>query len=138
MNVCGCGYQPGDAGHRPFCPWPLFRAGPDEWQEWERAYEQARTAARVEAHGGELDADVYRHPDYPGVAWRIDGPETEPDEDTEWSGYDAETGRVRCHMVGDDRTFAFDPTELVPLDEDAYCAECGQIGCTADGRERTA
>jgi len=46
------------------------------------------------------------------------------------------SGRVVCVMVGDDRRFTFDPTEVTPLDDLDYCAECGQIGCTHDGRER--
>lgn len=39
-------------------------------------------------------------------------------------------------MIGDDREFTFDKDEVHKLDDLAYCAECGQIGCTHDGRER--
>ena len=66
----------------------------------------------------------YKHPDYPGVAWAETYPNTQ----------DEETGLVRYHMVGDDRDFAFDPDDLIELNEDEYCHECGQIGCKADGR----
>lgn len=64
-----------------------------------------------------------------GIAWRAFAWETEPDEDTEWTGIENPTGRVLAHMVGDDRTFAFDPDDLVPLAASAYCVECGQVGC---------
>lgn len=47
------------------------------------------------------------------------------------------TGKVVCVMVGDDRRFAFDPDDITPLDDLAYCASCGQIGCEHDGRDRT-
>ena len=36
------------------------------------------------------------------VAWHVLGWETEPDEDTEWSGCYNRTGRLVCQMVGDD------------------------------------
>lgn len=32
-------------------------------------------------------------------------------------------------MIGDDRNFIVDPSDVSPLDEGAYCRECGQIGC---------
>lgn len=72
-----------------------------------------------------------------GVAWRVYGWQTEPDEDTEWSGCEVRTGRVVCVMVGDDQRFTFEPEDISPIDELDYCAECGQIGCTADGRDRS-
>lgn len=68
---------------------------------------------------------------YKGVAWYVDDPETVPDEDTEWTGIWLETGRLECHMVGDDRTFVFDPEELTLLPDDEFCPGCGQIGCKA-------
>lgn len=64
-----------------------------------------------------------------GVAFRVLGWETEADEDTEWSGYENETGRVLVCMVGDDQKFAIEPDELEPLDRASYCGDCGQIGC---------
>lgn len=39
------------------------------------------------------------------------------------------TGQVVCVMVGDDAHWTFDPSDLAPLEESAYCHECGQIGC---------
>lgn len=72
-----------------------------------------------------------------GIAWRSLGPETAPDEDTEWSGIEEPTGRIRMVMVGDDSVFAFDPDDIHAIPEDDYCAECGQVGCTADGRDRS-
>ena len=54
----------------------------------------------------------------------------------EWSGYEERTGLVVCVMVGDDKRFCFEPSELTPLDDLAYCASCGQVGCGHDGRDR--
>ena len=39
-------------------------------------------------------------------------------------------------MVGDDHKHVIDPEDVTIIDPDAYCHECGQIGCTHDGRER--
>jgi hypothetical protein len=78
---------------------------------------------------------TYQVAGYSGIAWAYVGDETEPDEDTEWTGIEEPTGRVVMIMIGDDRRrFAFDPDECHEIPEEAYCAECGQIGCTADGR----
>lgn len=71
---------------------------------------------------------------YKGIAWRVYGWETTPDHDTEWSGIEERTGRIVCVMVGDDRQFSFDPSEITPLSREAYCGVCGQIGCKHDGR----
>lgn len=46
-------------------------------------------------------------------------------------------GRARVVMVGDDQEWIVDAADLTHIDEDAFCHECGQIGCTADGRDRT-
>lgn len=64
-----------------------------------------------------------------GVAWRVTHWETEADEDTEWTGIENPTGLLVAHMVGDDRDFRFEPDQLTPIDEDAYCSCCGQVGC---------
>lgn len=32
-------------------------------------------------------------------------------------------------MVGDDHRWDIPVDELVPLDENGYCRECGQVGC---------
>ena len=78
------------------------------------------------------DADAaYRVASYPGIAWHWYGDETEPDDDTEWSGYEAPTGRVVMVMIGDDRRHSIDPDDCVMIAEDDYCGGCGQIGCGA-------
>jgi hypothetical protein len=64
-----------------------------------------------------------------GIAWRAYAYESEPDEDTEWTGYNVPTGRILAHMIGDDESFAFEPEELQPIGGDDYCSGCGQIGC---------
>ena len=74
--------------------------------------------------------------DYGGVAIIPYGWQTEPDEDTEWSGTEVRTGFVVCVMVGDDRFFSQDPELLEPLKREDYCGECGQIGCHCDGYDR--
>lgn len=72
-----------------------------------------------------------------GVAWRVLGWETEPDEDTEWSGIENRTGRVVARMVGDDARFVFDEDALELIAREDFCGECGQIGCTHDGLDRS-
>ncbi len=81
-------------------------------------------------------ADAYCVDSYRGVAWYVLGWETEPDEETEWSGFEKRTGKVVAVMVGDDRHFRFEPEEMIPLEREAYCGVCGQIGCAHDGVER--
>jgi hypothetical protein len=49
---------------------------------------------------------------------------------------DVPTGNLVVVMVGDDREHIVDPDDCTALDDDAYCHECGQIGCTMDGRDR--
>lgn len=83
-------------------------------------------------------ADAYTARGYNGVAWYALGWETEPDEDTEWSGFEQRTGRVVAVMVGDDRRFTFDPDDLKPLAREDYCGVCGQVGCSHDGLSREA
>lgn len=81
-------------------------------------------------------ASAYAVRGHGGIAWHVHGWQTEPDEDTEWTGYETRTGRVVCTMIGDDRRFVFDPEDLAPIDEEDYCHQCGQIGCGHDGLER--
>jgi hypothetical protein len=81
-------------------------------------------------------AEAYQVDGYRGIAWYVMGWETEPDEDTEWSGYEVRTGRVVARMVGDDRDFTFEPDELKPLEREEYCGVCGQMGCAHDGYDR--
>ena len=73
-----------------------------------------------------------------GVAWRILGWETQPDEDTEWTGIEERTGRVVARMVGDDSLFVYELEDFEPLVREEYCGECGQIGCMHDGLDREA
>jgi hypothetical protein len=77
----------------------------------------------------------YKVEGYGGIAWYTLGPVKVRDEDYEWSGleYDHES-LVRMVMVGDDRVFEIDRDDLTPISDEDYCHECGQIGCTADGR----
>jgi ribosomal protein S27E len=82
---------------------------------------------------------------YEGIAWRFIEQETmmsfwvecEDCGDEESCCWDEEeevfTGNVRMHMVGDDRGFIFDPDDCTIINDEAYCPECGQIGCTASG-----
>lgn len=74
-----------------------------------------------------------------GVAFRVLGWETRPNEDTEWSGIEERTGRVVAVMVGDDTHHAVDPEDLTRLKRSEYCGGCGQIGCRCDtgGEEDT-
>ena len=37
---------------------------------------------------------------YSGIAWYVLGWETEPTQETEWSGYEERTGLVVARMVG--------------------------------------
>jgi hypothetical protein len=64
-----------------------------------------------------------------GIAWRVLGWETEPDDDTEWTGIENRTGRIVAVMIGDDRHFSVDPDDVKAIEEGSYCPECGQIGC---------
>ena len=73
--------------------------------------------------------DAVRIAGYAGIAWYVLGWQTEPDVDTEWSGYENRTGRLICVMVGDDRHWVIDPDDITPLDRSEYCGSCGQIGC---------
>ena len=82
-------------------------------------------------------ADNYTVRGYRGVAFYVLGWETEPDEDTEWSGCESRTGRVLAVMVGDDYRHRVDPEDLTPLAREEFCGVCGQIGCSHDGYDRS-
>jgi hypothetical protein len=97
----------------------------------------ARNRVHYESDDATFDAEAYQVDGHPGIAWYVLGWETEPDEDTEWSGYEVRTGSVVAVMVGDDRRWIFDQDELTPLDRRAYCGVCGQIGCGHDGLDRS-
>jgi len=80
-----------------------------------------------------FSSDAYSIPKFwDGIAWYVLGWETEPDENTEWSGYEVRTGNVVCIMVGDDRRFSIEKEDLVPIEREEYCGCCGQIGCCWD------
>ena len=83
-----------------------------------------------------FSAEAYRVNGYRGIACYVLGWETEPDEDTEWSGIENRTGRVVCVMVGDDRRFTVEPDDVAPMTREDYCGECGQEGCSHDGYDR--
>ena len=83
-------------------------------------------------------AEAYRVAGYNGIAFYVLGWETEPDENTEWSGMEVRTGQVLAVMVGDDKRHRFDVDELTALPRADYCGECGQIGCCHDGLDRSA
>lgn len=72
-------------------------------------------------------AETYECSHWPGVAIRVLGWDIVED------GYDhfERTGNVTVRMVGDDKHWYVEPASLTVLPEDEYCAECGQIGCTA-------
>lgn len=80
--------------------------------------------------------DTYRERNGNAVAWYVMGWHVEPDEDTEWTGIEVRTGRIVCRMVGDDADHLFDPEDMIRIDREDYCCECGQIGCTHDGLDR--
>lgn len=81
--------------------------------------------------------DAYSVSGYRGIAFRVCGWQTVPDEDTEWSGYEVRTGQVSVIMIGDDHVYHVDPEDLTPIDRADYCSECGQIGCGHDGLDRS-
>jgi hypothetical protein len=46
--------------------------------------------------------------------------------------------RVRVVMVGDDRQHEVELADLTKINDDAFCSECGQVGCGHDGRAEEA
>jgi hypothetical protein len=78
---------------------------------------------------GEYDADAYQVNRNKGIAWAVLGWETEPDEDTEWSGIENRTGNLVCYMIGDDQHFSVEPDDLIPISDEEFCHGCGQVGC---------
>lgn len=77
---------------------------------------------------------------YRGIAFRLIGYAPMPQDagDDDWGDFEPEDDetRVIAVMVGDDRRHVVDVEDVTVIPEDAYCAECGQMGCTADGRDR--
>lgn len=67
---------------------------------------------------------------YRGIAWNVYDYVMTEGPDTEWTGEpEVDYDRVVCVMVGDDRRFEFDITELTKIEEDEFCHGCGQVGC---------
>lgn len=62
--------------------------------------------------------DAVTHPHFRGIALHV----------IRVHGNREETVDVR--MVGDDTLHVVAISDLKPLDEDAYCSGCGQIGCS--------
>lgn len=94
--------------------------------------------ANYEKDNAAFPADAYSVRQYPGVAFRVCGWETEETEDTHWDGIEERTGRVIAIMIGDDHHFSLDASDVTPLPREDYCNECGQIGCTHDALDREA
>jgi hypothetical protein len=85
-----------------------------------------------------FSAEAYRVSGWgKGIAFYVLGWETEPDEDTEWTGIEERTGRVVVVMVGDDARHVVDEEDIEPLPREDYCGSCGQIGCYHDGYDRS-
>ena len=97
---------------------------------------RVRHGPHYETDDAAFPAEAYTCRSYPGVACYVLGWETEPDEDTAWTGYENRTGSVVLVMVGDDHHFTADPEDVTPLDRSAYCGQCGQVGCSHDGYDR--
>ena len=85
-----------------------------------------------EADDEHFNAPAYTVKGWRGIAFYVLGWETEPDEDTEWSGQERRSGRVVVQMVGDDGHHLCDEVDLAPLPREEYCGECGQVGCKGD------
>jgi len=76
----------------------------------------------------------YRVTYYPGLAFRFVGWDLKYDSsEGEWV---ENTSRALMVAVGDDYKHRVDPEDVEEIDELDYCAECGQIGCCCDGRDR--
>lgn len=79
-------------------------------------YDEFDTVSEVE--DAELRSKRWR---LPGAAVRITRMAREP-------------GWAYVVYVGDDREQLVEVSELTEIADEDYCHECGQIGCTADGR----
>ncbi len=81
-----------------------------------------------------IDLDArYSVGGYQGIAFRLHGYwPTGLDFGGEMT-YDE--GFVCAVMVGDDHRHCVDVDDLTVVSDDDYCSQCGQIGCTHDGRE---
>jgi len=69
-------------------------------------------------------------------SWTFIGSDDDDPEDEANYVYDEpeevpDLTRVRLVMVGDDHVWTVDVDDCEPIADDAYCPECGQIGCRA-------
>lgn len=70
-----------------------------------------------------------------GIALKLWGWEHEPNPDASWDGEDflpSDKERVLVCMVGDDHYFPIDRSDITKIEEEDYCAECGQVGCCSN------
>jgi hypothetical protein len=88
-----------------------------------------------------LDFDArYRVDGYDGIAFYLTRYHTEyvvhydGHGDVEEVEAVVNTDLVIAIMVGDDRIHVVNVEDLTVLDDDDYCSQCGQVGCTHDGR----
>ena len=96
---------------------------------------------------------VYRVKGFQGVACRIvgypqrfepyyfeeGGTDDNPTYYTEHGGEwvdDTDCGNVYVRMIGDDHRHTVHLADCTEIGELDYCSECGQLGCTHDGRDR--
>jgi hypothetical protein len=91
----------------------------------------------------EIDFDArYEVAGYRGIAWYLIGyveNETyrwDDEAECEYPVLEMDLDMVEAVMVGDDRKFEIDVDDLTKLDDEDYCHQCGQIGCTHDGLDR--
>lgn len=53
----------------------------------------------------------------------------EPSEEDQEPELMSDESRIVVVMVGDDKRHIVAASDLIPLNEDEFCPECGQIGC---------
>jgi len=85
----------------------------DEEDGFEWGWEDEEPPELIEE--GPLYNQVITIEQYGGVAFFVDG---------------YRSGKIECHMIGDDRTFTFDKDDVSNvLEESEFCWTCGQVGC---------
>lgn len=72
---------------------------------------------------GPLIGEFIRSDTQPGAALRVRHHSTELDE-------------VIAVMVGDNRPWRFSTSDLTVIPREAFCGECGALGCRCDGLDR--
>src|SRR5271157_1498540 len=89
---------------------------------------------------------AYKVKGYLGIAFRFHSwskvwatySESAVDEDGNFYLTDSDEGewieqvdgdKACFHMVGDDRVFTFDLSDVTPIKDSEFCHSCGQIGC---------